>query len=317
MRRTSALAAVLSGTLVLASVLTAAIAPGLRAETAPSASPPPASAPPASPPPAAAPPASASAPETAEAMRVMAAMRLDELFAIMAEEGLAYGADLREIYFAGRAAPGFEAAVERAYAPERLQADFAAAFAAELAADPAAAATTEAFYAAPVGQRIIELELLARRALLDDDLREAAEVKAEKMQAARDPRLRAIRRLIEAGDLIEGNTAGSMTVLAAFSLALNATAPVALRQSEADVLAGVWADEARIRADTAEWLFSFMALAYAPLSDAELKAYGDFLASPAGQVLNRAVLAGSEAALRPALADLGREVGLVLRGRDI
>jgi hypothetical protein len=34
-------------------------------------------------------------------------------------------------------------------------------------------------------------------------------------------------------------------------------------------------------------------------------------------VLNRAVLAGSEAALRPALADLGREVGLVLRGRDI
>ncbi len=309
MRRSTALAAVMAGALTLAP----AMAPVSRAETAPAV--------PVAPPP---PVATTTAPETAgapeaasAAAAVMTAMRLDELFAIMAEEGRAHGADLRDAYFGGRAAPGFEAAVARVYAPERLQAAFAAAFAAELARDPGAVAAIEAFYAAPAGQRIVELELLARRALLDDDLREAAEVRAEKMQAARDPRLRAIRRLIEAGDLIEGNTAGSLTVLAAFSLALNATAPADLRQSEADVLAGVWADEARIRADTVDWLLSFMVLAYAPLSEAELKTYADFLASPAGQVLNRALMAGSEAAMRPALADMGREVGLVLRGQDI
>lgn len=252
---------------------------------------------------------------TAEATALLALMQMEALLSVMAEEGRAHGGDLRDSLFPDRSAPGFGAAVARIYDPAVLMPRFAAGFAAAL--PPDAAAQAAAFYASPAGQRIAAGELAARRALLDEPAREAAEVAAAKMQAARDPRLRLIRRIIEAGDLIGQNTTGTMTARAAFNIALNATLPQVARRKEADVLAEIWAGEAQIRADSAEWLVSFMVLAYAGLSDGDLQAHADFLASAAGQALNRALFAGSEAAMVPALADLGREVGQVLQGHDI
>ncbi len=253
----------------------------------------------------------------AGAARLSDLLGIGDLLAVMAQEGRDQGADLRDSMFGGRQAPGFEARLAELYDPARMEARFAPAFAGALAADPAAAAAAEAFFATPLGRKVAGLELEARRSLLDPDLREAAEVAAEKMQGARDSRLRLIRRLIETADLVEQNTAGTMTALAAFNLGLNETEPPALRQPEADVLADIWAGEAGVRAETTDWLVTFMVLAYAPLSDAELKEYTAFQASAAGLTLNRALFAGVEAVMRPALADLGREVGRILQGRDI
>lgn len=261
-------------------------------------------------------PAAAAAADPAAA-RLLALMQMPDLLSVMAEEGRSYGGSLREAMFPDRQAPGFEATVARIYDPARALARFEPAFAAALPADPALLAEAEAFFAAPLGQRLATAELAARRLLLDEAANEAAEVAAARMQAARDPRLRLIRRLIEAGDLIEQNTAGTMTALTAFRLGLNETAPPGARRDEADILADAWAGEAQVRADSTEWLVTFMALAYADLEEADLKAYAAFLASPAGLAVNRALFAGSEAAMRPALADLGREVGRVLQGHDI
>ena len=88
-------------------------------------------------------------------------------------------------------------------------------------------------------------------------------------------------------------------------------------RDEGEMLAEVWGQEDQVRADTEAWLFPFLALAYQPLSDAELKAYVAFSASPEGQRLNRALFAGFDAVFEAVSADLGRAAGLELRGRDI
>ena len=54
----------------------------------------------------------------------------------------------------------------------------------------------------------------------------------------------------------------------------------------------VWDQEAEIREDTVIWLFSYLTLAYQPLSDEELQLYIDFSSSQYGQALNRALFAG-------------------------
>ena len=245
------------------------------------------------------------------------ALRMGDLFAIMAEEGAAYGAEIGAAMFPGRDAGGWTLAVARIYQPDQTHARFSAAFAEALSARPAMVAEAEAFFASDLGQKITRLEIEARRALLDDAVEEAAEVAAEKMQAERAPRLRLIRKLIEAGDLIEQNVAGSMTGYYAFNAGMAAALPQPEGTPSEEMMADLRGQEAQMRADTTAWLVSYMALAYGPLSDDEMQAYVDFTGSEAGRALNAALFSAFDAAFTPALRALGHEAGLMMVGQDI
>ena len=59
----------------------------------------------------------------------------------------------------------------------------------------------------------------------------------------------------------------------------------ALEMSEGEILADVWAQEEDTRADTEEWLYGFLLLAYQPLSDDQLDDYVALSASPEGRAL--------------------------------
>lgn len=244
-------------------------------------------------------------------------MRMDQTFAIMAEEGRAHGADLEEGSFPGRGGAAWARTVEAIYDPAVMKTRFLAAFDAGLGGNPAALDRAEAFFGSDLGQRILTLELDARRAMIDKDVTEAAEVAAEKMQAARDPRLRLIRKMIEACDLVEMNVAGALTANLAFTQGLAETMPRDQAQPADEMMAAVWAQEAAVRSSTTTWLYSYLVMAYAPLSEDELQSYIDYWASPEGQALNAALFTAFDAVFVPLSQDLGRATGRAAQSSDI
>lgn len=272
--------------------------------------------------PAAAPLSAQEAPAPGDGMASPAAtladvLQLDALFAVIAEEGARSGQDLDAAMLGGQGGPGWAEAVARAHDPAALRQAFDAAIGPALTANPGAEAAALAFFGSDLGRRIVTLEIEARRTLLDTPAREAAEVRAERMGETRDPRLRLIRRLAEAGDMIERGTAASLSSYLAFNEGLVAMAPAGLAGRAGDLSAEVYAQEGQLRTDTAVWLISFMVLAYAPLTDAELEAYVDFAESPGGQAFNAALFLAFEQVMTPVSRALGEAAGLRLAGRDI
>lgn len=242
---------------------------------------------------------------------------IDALLEVIAREGHAYGEGLDQGMLSGKGSLRWQAVVARIYQPERLKTRFSQALSLALAERPEVLADAVTFFSSPTGKAIVAREIAAREALLDPDHKEAAEVAAGKLRDARSPRLRLIRNLIEASDLIEGNVASGLTGSAAFNEALTATLPPGQRLPEADRMAQVWAQEAEIRASTAAWLLTFMTEAYAPLSDAELEEFLAFATSDSGKALNQALFTAYGETFRVVMQELGHEAGLVLRGGRI
>lgn len=251
------------------------------------------------------------------ASSLVALLHGEALFAVVAEEGAQYGRAIGQAMFPGETAPGWDEAVARIYAPQALQERFEQALNAALAQRPEVLSEAAAFLGSPLGSQITTLEIDARRALLDDATAEAAAVAAERMKETRDPRLRHFDRLAVAGNLVEENTAAALSGLLAFESGLQAAADPAMRLTADELARDIALREAAVRAQTADWLGAFMALAYEGLDDADLDAYATFAESSAGRVLNAALFAAYTAALMPALHDLGLEAGRVLNGTPI
>ena len=242
---------------------------------------------------------------------------LDGLFEILAEEGSKQGADLEQSMFPGQGGDRWAATVRRIYTLPPIRARFDTVFHRALADNPAMFDAVEGFFGSERGQRIIRLEIEARRAMLDTEVEEAAEVAAERMKEDRDPKLRQIRRLIEAGDMVEQNVASSMTGLLAFNTGLAETAPARLRTPQDVLMEQVRGQERQIRAEIITWLGAYMALAYGPLDEADMDAYAAFLETPEGRHFFAAMVEGFDQALRPVMQDLGHATGVALTGQDI
>jgi len=244
-------------------------------------------------------------------------MMMPEVFAVMAEEGRVYGASIEDQMFPGRGGPAWAMRVETIYAPDTLLPMFETAFAAALAQDPDTVAAAEAFFGTPAGQEILKLEIEARRALLDTAVEEAAQVEAERMKTERDPRLRLVRDLIEAGDLIESNVAGALSANLAFFEGMAAANVPGMMTDRESMMAEVWSQEDSIRAEMANWLVPFLCLAYQPVSETDLKTYIAFSASSEGKRLNAALFAGFNETSRRISLQLGRAAAEAMAGNDI
>jgi hypothetical protein len=266
-------------------------------------------------------PAAAHAQTTISAASPTAALAdllmMNDTFDVMAEEGRAHGADLEAGYFPGRGGARWSEAVDAIYDPAAIRDRFLKAFETALGDDDAAIAAAETFFGSDLGQRILRLEIEARRVMIDKDATEAAEVAAEKLKAERAPIIRQIRKLIEAGDMVEMNVAGALTANLAFLQGMAETAPAAQAAPAEELMSEVWSQEASVRSSTTTWLYSYMALAYGPLSEAEMQSYIDYWATPEGKALNAALYAAFDAAFVPVSRDLGRATGEALVGSDI
>lgn len=248
---------------------------------------------------------------------VARALRLPDLLAVMREEGIRYGRELEAELFPGAGGGRWESLVAAIHETGRMQRIVEGRLEAELGAEPDATEAILTFFAADPGARIVALELAGREALLDDSVRDAAELAWQDMQAQGDPRLALIGRLVEANDLLEQNVAGALNGNMAFYRGMIDGGAMAATMPEAELMADLWSQEPQIRAETEAWLMPYMVLAYRPLSDADLEAYVTFSRSVAGQVLNRALFAAFEQLFGMVSRDLGVAAAQMVTGEDI
>jgi hypothetical protein len=256
--------------------------------------------------------------EPVDPAALLTTLRIPEMIAVMQDEGIAYGDDLEDQLFPGAGGARWDQAVARVYDEPALLQRFQSAFAANLAADPQAMDRIVGFFGTDRGQQILSLEIEARRAFLDEAVEEAAAVSVDDMRASDDPRLALLERFVAANDLIEQNVSGALNANFAFYQGMSdGGAFDDAQMTEAEMLADVWSQEPDIRAETEGWLYPFLALAYEPLSDADIEAYLAFSESQAGQAMNAALFAAFDTVFSDISRDLGRAAAEMLSAQDI
>jgi len=229
-------------------------------------------------------PLQAAAPERLDDL--MAALRFDEVAQVIALEGAGYGDTLRDEMFPRGDAARWGDLVARIYDPDRMAQMMQEQLSDHLADQDLAPMI--AFYGSEPARQIVELELAARRALLDDAVDDAADARLAEMQGRDDPRLKQLDRMIEGNAMVERNVVGAMNANFAFYRGLVAGG-ITPELDEADMLRQIWAGEELLREDTAQWLYSFLVLAYDPVSDADLDTYIDFALTDTGRMLDAAL----------------------------
>lgn len=244
-------------------------------------------------------------------------LQIPGIIAVMRLEGLDYGRSLEDEMFPGRGGDAWDATVALVYDEPTMLRRFQTAFAAELQGDPAAVAAVAGYFDTPLGQRILTLEVEARQALLDKAVEAAAKERADQMAADADPRMAALRDFATANDLIEANVQGALNANLGFYQGMAEAGAFGEDMTEDQMLADVWGQEPDIRTETVDWLFPFLALAYGPLSDADLQSYTDFSRTPAGKKMNTALFAAFDAVFVQISRDLGRAVAHQMTGDDI
>lgn len=240
---------------------------------------------------------------------------LGEMLEIMREEGIGYGADLEQELFPGRGGDVWAGAVGAIYDTDRMETAIQAELDRRLG-DGEIAAILD-FFGTETGARIIGYEIAARRALLDDAVEETASEDWQQLEADGDALWDQLVAFAEINDLVESNVAGALTSNYAFYTGLIDGGAFSFEMTEDQVLADVWSQEDSIREETVDWVYSFGALAYQPLSEAEFREYIDFAGTDAGQALNAALFA----AFNDLFAGISRELGFgaarYVAGQDI
>ncbi|GLS88644.1 hypothetical protein GCM10010873_36180 [Cypionkella aquatica] len=244
-------------------------------------------------------------------------LKIDALIAVMRSEGLANGKEMEADLFPGQGGAAWGVVLSRVYDTQRLHQIFDAALAKSLQNDPATQTAMREFFSAPLGQRILALEIDARKTLLDDKATAAAAAIWGRALNAKTPRAAQINRFAEVNDLVESNVMGAMNGNLAFYRGMNAAGAFPQPMPEDDMLADVWGQENDVRRDTVEWLYPFLMLAYQPLSDAELEQYIAFSTTPEGQKANAAVFTAFDAMFVQVSKELGQSAGRLMAGQDI
>ena len=240
----------------------------------------------------------------------------EESFAIMVEAGLRDAGALEETLFPGRGGEGWSRLVEQLYTPDAIRAVFEQAFPQERM-QAERAEEILAFFTSETGQRVVEGELAAWRAITDPEVEAAANEFYFQRLAAGDSRLDLLTRLIESNDFVDLNVMAALNSNYAFLLAMSDGGAYEQQIAQDMILSQVWQQEPRIREDTTLWLYSFPLMAYNDLSDAEMEAYIAFSESEAGQVYNSALFAGFDAVFREMSYLLGSAAANYMTGEPL
>lgn len=216
------------------------------------------------------------------------ALGVPQIVDIMREEGVEYGETLATDMVPSGVTAGWIATVDRIYDEDRMLATVQEVFAKEFG--DADTAPLLDFFESQTGQQIVSLELSARNAMREDEIEDAARASFLDLEGTDSAPLAAITDFVETNDLIEANLVGALNANYMFYLGL--VDGGALDMSEADILTEVWSAEEETRADTREWVFAFLLMAYRPLEDGVVEDYTELSRTEAGRALNRALFAG-------------------------
>ena len=243
------------------------------------------------------------------------AMGLPDLMQVMREEGIDYGLEMEGDLLGGQGSDRWAAMVEDVYDLALMEDVVRNRLDSELAAEDLAPMI--GFFSSDLGQRIVLLEVSARRAMMDDSVDEASRAMLAMMKDEAAPRLEALGVFAQTNDLINNNVVGALNSNYAFYSGLADGGALPADMSDDDILADVWEQEEFIRVDTEEWVFAYMAMAYQPLSDSELQEYIDFSATSEGLALNQALFAAFDELFVGISLALGRGASGFLAGQEL
>jgi hypothetical protein len=232
------------------------------------------------------------------------ALRLTDIVQVMRDEGIAYGDEIGADLFSGAPPADWQETVARIYDPARLEPQVMEALAAATAGQDIGPIL--AFFTSEPGSTFIDLEVSARQAMLDPEVEQMAKEAAAVAMADESPLFAQIERFVAANDLVETNVVAAMNSTYAFYLGLMDGGAFPAEMTESDILGDVWAQEPVIRANTEEWVYSFLLMAYGPLSPEDMEAYIAFSETDAGRAANRAIFAAFDGMFEDISLALGR-----------
>ncbi len=238
-------------------------------------------------------------------------MRLSTSVQIMRDEGLQYALESEQVLFEGGTGGNWEGAIHQIYDMERLEPIVSQAFGEALEGVDLTPLIN--FYQTGTAQRVLELELSARRSFLTPGVEESARTYWRENPEG-SAHAEAIRNYIEVNDLIERNVVGAMNSNVLFLRALAAGEPAL---SEAQILSDVWSEEQAIREDTREWMHAFLTMAYAPLDVDQMQYNLAIWQSDAGRALNNAIFLGFDRMLEQVSGDLGYVAAQMLNQKEL
>lgn len=241
------------------------------------------------------------------------ALGIPQVIAVMQDEGIAYGADLAKDLIPGGSNQNWDATVERIYSVPKMEASVREGFREALGEtdlDPLLA-----FFRTERGQRIVALEISARRALVDEDVEEQARAVFRDLEGSGDARLRLLDEFVEVNDLIEANVVGALNSSYQFyrGLADGGAADI----SEDRIVSDVWAQEEETRLETREWLYGYLLMAYGPLKPEVIEEYIALSRTEAGAAMNRALFAGFDDMYADISYALGLAAARQMQGQDL
>lgn len=232
------------------------------------------------------------------------ALGMPEMIEIMRDEGLAYGETLALDMLPGGTSNEWDAAISTIYDVKMMSEEVRGALGEALEGDDVDAML--AFFTSERGEKIINLEVSARRALLDEAVEEASKESAAIAMMDETPRYLMVQEFVDANDLIEANVVGSLNSSYAFYMGLIDGGAMPAGVTAETALQDVWAQEPDVRSNTTEWVYSFLLMAYQPLSDEELDAYIAFSRTEAGQEMTNALFTS----FNGMFDDISRALGL-------
>lgn len=246
--------------------------------------------------------------------RYISALSMDEVFEILRQEGVAAGEDMAREGADLSASPAWSARLSGIYQIQRMEQIFRAQIGA--VGDLELSTPAIEFFETELGQRIVSLELAARRAMADEATEQAMARQVSEMRQNASDRIALYEEFIEVNDLVESNVSGALNSNLSFYRGMATLEQFRITLNEGFMLSTVWEQEPEIRKDTQDWVLNFSALAYDVLSDEEMQQYIDLSNSEAGQKLNAALFAGFDKVFELQSYDLGQATGEFSIGED-
>ena len=242
-----------------------------------------------------------------------AALHMDEVVAVMRQEGLEEAEATAEVYLKTSARANFDGAVDALYAEASIERQLLNGLRAALAEADAELALE--FYRTPLGMLVGQLETTGRVAISNDAVEEMAISIAQDALKAKEDRAELLQSAVEEMGLTEYNLSGAFAARFAFLSGLAEADELGITQDQ--ILELIAADQDSLRAEIEQWVLGFVFMAYRPLSDAELTEYLAFQMSATGTALNQALFESFNAVSVNNAGQLGKLLAAALQARDL
>ena len=236
-----------------------------------------------------------------EGERLFDAMGIPALVAAFAEDGRQTIPEIDAGFLGGQGGDVFFETAQRLYDPARIEAELRSSFIRRV--DPQDARQALVFFDSAQGQRIVELEVQARQAIVDDAVEAAA-------KAASDSPGAEVERLSSVRDLVEVNTDISVAARFAFYDGFHAAAP-STDTPDVEGQRGTIAEETRA------WITGYYMLVASAVEDDDLDIYAAFWETDVGQGVDAALSQAFEESYVALSYGLGQTVGRLMPQNDL